>query len=221
MNQPVTPERIGQFAWGYAPTFVIEAAVHHGVFDLLDKGPLTAAQIAKKTGASLRGISGIVNVLVSIHLLERKGERYVLTPESAAFLVSTKPAFYGMLFQHMTGQLLQSWLQLKDVVRTGKPAAKVNSKKQGAKFFAKFVESLFPLSFPAANALGQHLGIPRLSATASVLDIGAGSGVWGITIAKLSPHVRVHAARCFKGDPQGCSKTWCGEKALNRAGRFL
>ena len=56
-----------------------------------------------------------------------------------------------------------------------------------------FVESLFPLSFPAANALGQHLGLSKLSAPASVLDIGTGSGVWGITLAKQSPHMRIHA----------------------------
>lgn len=191
--KPVTPERIMQFAWGYAPTLVIESAVHHGVFDLLDKGPLTSAQVARKTGASLRGIKALLDVLVSFQLLSRKGEKFALTDESATFLVSTKPSFYGLLFRHMTGQLLQSWLQLKEVVRTGKPATKVNSQKQGAKFFAQFVESLFPLSFPAASALGNHLGVPKASAPLSVLDIGAGSGVWGISIAKQSPQVRIHA----------------------------
>lgn len=182
-----------QFAWGYAPTLVIEAAVRHGVFDLLDKGPLTAAQVAKKTGASLRGINAILDVLVSFHLLQRKGGRFALTPESAAFLVSSKPSYFGMLFGHISTQLLPAWIQLSDVVRTGRPAAKVNNRKQGPKFFAQFVESLFPLSFPAATALGQHLGISKISAPASVLDIGAGSGVWGIAIAKQSPHVRIHA----------------------------
>lgn len=182
-----------QFAWGYAPTLAIEAAVRHGIFDLLDKGPLTAAQIASKTGASQRGVNGILDLLVSLALLERKGKRLALTPESATFLVSTKPSFYGALFRHVSNQLLPSWLQLTDVVRTGRPAVKVNARKQGAKFFADFVESLFPLSFPAATALGHHIGIARESAPISVLDIGAGSGVWGIAIAKQSPHVRIHA----------------------------
>src|SRR5215469_9744858 len=160
-NKSLTPERIMQFVWGYAPTLVIEAAVRHGVFDQLKKGPLTATQVASKTRTSQRGVKGILDVLVSIHLLQRKGERFALTPESAAFLVSSSPAYQGMLFRHISTQLLPSWLQLTEVVRTGRPALKVNSRKQGAEFFAQFVESLFPLSFPAANALGQHLGIPR------------------------------------------------------------
>jgi ubiquinone/menaquinone biosynthesis C-methylase UbiE len=192
-NKPVTPERIMQFVWGYAPTLVIEAAVRHGVFDLLDQGPLTIVQVAARTGASPRGIKAILDVLVSLHLLQRKGARFALAPESAAFLVSTKPSYFGMLFHHVSGQLLPAWLQLTEVVRTGRPATKVNKRKQGAAFFAKFVESLFPLSFPAASALGHHLGIPGISAPASVLDIGAGSGVWGITLAKQSPHLRIHA----------------------------
>jgi len=182
-----------QFAWGYAPTLVIEAAVRHGIFDLLDKGALTAVQVATRTGTSQRGVSAILDVLVSLKLLERKGNRFALTPESGAFLVSTKPSFYGTFFSHVSDQLLPSWLQLSEVVRTGRPAVKVNAQKQGAEFFADFVESLFPISFPAADALGRHLGLPKVSAPASVLDIGAGSGVWGIALAKQSPHVRIHA----------------------------
>lgn len=182
-----------QFAWGYAPTLVIEAAVKHGIFDLLDNGPLTAAQISSQTGASLRGVNAILDLLVSIQLLERKGKRLALTPESATFLVSTKPGFYGTLFQHISDHLLPNWLQLTDIVKTGRPVKRVNTHDEGAEFFAKFVESLFPLSFPAATALGKHLGIGKSPGPLSVLDIGAGSGVWGISLAKQSPHVRIHA----------------------------
>ncbi|HEX3626932.1 MAG TPA: methyltransferase [Verrucomicrobiae bacterium] len=192
-KKKITPERIMQFAWGYAPTLAIEAAVKHGIFDRLDKGPQTAEQIASKTGTSLRGVNAIVDLLVSIQLLQRKGKRLALTPESANFLVSTKPGFYGTFFRHISDQLLPKWLQLTEIVKTGRPAMRVNSQDEGAEFFAKFVESLFPLSFPAASALGKHLGIGKSRKPVSVLDIGAGSGVWGIGLAKQSPRVRIHA----------------------------
>jgi ubiquinone/menaquinone biosynthesis C-methylase UbiE len=190
-NSP-TPDRIMQFAWGYAPTLVIEAAVRHGVFDRLDQGPRTVEQLAAETGASVRGLTGILNVLVGIQLLARDGDNYVLTPESAAFLVFSRPAYHGMFFQHISDHILPRWLQLGDIVRTGKPAAAVNQQHEGEEFFARFVESLFPLSFAAASALGEHLDVAR-NGTMSVLDIGAGSGVWGIALAKQSPKVRIHA----------------------------
>lgn len=192
-NKPVTPERIMQFAWGYAPSLAIEAAVRHRVFDVLDKGPRTVQQLAAETGASERGLTAILNLLVSLQLLGRDGERYTLTPESATFLVSSKPAYHGTFFGHISDDLLPRWLQLSDVVRTGKPAKKVNTETDGAEFFAQFVESLFPLSFGAASKLGEHLGIPRATSPMSVLDIGAGSGVWGIALAKQSPQVRIRA----------------------------
>ncbi len=98
-----------------------------------------------------------------------------------------------MFFRHISDQLLPKWLQLSEIVRTGEPAAKVNDQKEGAEFFAEFVESLFPISFPAATALGEHLELSKSSGPVSVLDIGAGSGVWGIALAKQSPNVRIRA----------------------------
>lgn len=223
-KKSLTPDRIMQFAWGYAPTLVIEAAVRHGIFDLLDKGSLTAEQIAAKTRTSRRGVKAIVDVLVSFGLLGRKGDRFALTPESATFLVSTKPAYYGMFFGHISDQLIPNWLQLTEIVRTGKPAAKVNASKEGAKFFADFVESLFPLSFPAATALGKHLGIAKTSTPFSVLDIGAGSGVWSISIAKQSPRVRIHAVdwpQVLKVTQRVAAKHGVADRLTTAAGDFF
>lgn len=192
-QKKATPERIMQMAWGYAPPLIIEAAIQHGVFDALHSSPKTAAQLARTAHVSERGLTAILNALVGIQLLARKDNRYALTPESAAFLVSTKTPYYGEFFRHTTEQLIPKWLQLRNVVRTGKPAMSVNNEKEGAKFFAEFVESLFPLSFPAASALGEHLEISRASAPVNVLDIAAGSGVWGIALARQSPHVNITA----------------------------
>ena len=42
----VTPERIMQFVWGFAPPLVIDAAVRHRVFDVLAKQKLTLGELA-------------------------------------------------------------------------------------------------------------------------------------------------------------------------------
>jgi len=188
-----TPERIQQIAWGYAPPLILEAALNYRLFDLLDESPQTVEELAYRTGASARGLTAILNALVGLEFLARKGNRYTLTPESAAFLVSTKPAYYGTYFMHMTRQLIPRWLRLSEAVRSGRPVAATNQGTEGPTFFAEFVESLFPLSYKAARTLGEHVGIPGLTAPSSVLDIGAGSGVWGIALAHLSPHVNILA----------------------------
>jgi len=188
-----TPERILQFSWGYAPTLILESALHHKAFDFLDQSPLSLEQLAKKTGASKRGLTALLNALVGLQFLSRRGDKYALTPESAAFLVSTKPGFQGALFRHQAKQILPKWLDLDKVVQTGKPVVAVNSKNSGAAFFAKFVESLFPLGYHAAKNLGGHLKISQAKKPIRVLDLAAGSGVWSVALAQQSPHVRISA----------------------------
>ena len=182
-----------QFAWGYAPPLILEAALNHRVFDLLDRRPQTVRELAARSGASARGLTAILNALIPLEFLVKQGDRYALTPESEAFLVSTKPAYHGGFFRHVIRQILPNWLHLTQSVRTGRPAVAANQKGNGQKFFAEFVEALFPLSYLASQALGVHLGIPRAKSPTSVLDIGAGSGVWGIALAHLSPRVTVRA----------------------------
>lgn len=62
-----------------------------------------------------------------------------------------------------------------------------------AKFFLQFVQSLFPIHYPAARQLGEALNVAAATAPLSVLDVGAGSGVWSIALAQQSDHVRVTA----------------------------
>jgi ubiquinone/menaquinone biosynthesis C-methylase UbiE len=190
-TSPVTPERIMQFAWGHVPPLVLEAAIKHRVFDTLDAGPKTIREVQAATGASERGLAAIMNALVGLNFLAKDDqERYSLTPESAAFLVSTKPAYQGGLISHCSQHLIPKWLHLNDIVRTGKPVEAVNQETTGAEFFQKFVTDLFPMNYASAQTLAKHLAV---SGPAQVLDLAAGSGVWGIALAQSSENVRVTA----------------------------
>ncbi len=195
----VTPERIMQFAWGYAPPLIIEAAVRNGVFDALEDRPKTAAEVSAATGASERGLTMIMNALIGLELLLRNDEgRYSLTPESAAFLVSSKPSFLGGFYRHISSHLIPGWLHLEEVVRSGKPALRVDDKSDGAGFFEQMVADIFPMSFGPAKIAAEALEVTSVAAGMGgrpyrVLDIGAGSGAWGIAFAQASPHVAITA----------------------------
>lgn len=192
-TKPVTPERIMQMAWGYAAPLILEAAIRNQVFDLLDAGPKTLAQLSEATGASTRGLRAIADALVGFELLSRTSDgAYALTPESSAFLVSTKPSFQGGMVKHTSKQLMPTWMKLTEVVKTGKPVTSVNDEGQGAAFFQELVPDIFPLSYPAAQELAAHLELAAKGAK-SALDLAAGSGVWGIALAQSAPSLRVTA----------------------------
>jgi ubiquinone/menaquinone biosynthesis C-methylase UbiE len=188
------PERILQLGMGFAPTLIVEAALRHRFFDALDAGARTVDDVAAKTGASPRGVRAILNALVGLEFLTRDGnDGYALTPESSAFLVSGKPSFQGSMLAHASDMMLPYWIKLNDVVASGRPAFPVNQQESGEKFFIELTKNIFPMSYPAAQALADHLSLANATQPVSVLDVAAGAGVWGIALAQKSPRVTVTA----------------------------
>ncbi len=192
-NQPISPDRIMQLIWGYAPPLILEAAISLHIFDTLEAGPMSIPQVAAATGASERGLRCLMNALVSLDFLSKRDGRYVLTPESAAFLVSSKDSFQGGILRHISRQLIPNWLQLTEAVRTGKPTLAVNREEKGGAFFSQFVEDIFAMSYSAAKALADWLQLEDIKPPYRVLDLAAGSGVWSIALSQKSPCVQVTA----------------------------
>jgi ubiquinone/menaquinone biosynthesis C-methylase UbiE len=189
-----TPERLMQMVWSFAPPLMVGAAVRNKIFESLEDGPKSVAELAEATGASTRGLAALANGLTGLGFLARDGgERFELTPESAAFLIPDKPGYLGGFFVHVAAQAVNNWLALPEIVRTGRPSVAVNQEQTGSAFFHDFVEGLFGVAYPAARVLGEILGVGRAGEPVRVLDIAAGSGVWSIALAELSPQVRATA----------------------------
>jgi SAM-dependent methyltransferase len=191
-KKQVTPERLMELSFAYAPPLIISAAAGNKIFDTLENSAKTAEEVAKTTGASPRALKILMNALVGLDLLkkDRRG-RYSLTPESAAFLISRKPGTHAGFFGTIAPQLISRWLHLTDIVREGRPAVAVNQETEGTEFFSQLVENIIPGSYPAAQKLGDHLNIAKTKNEIRVIDLAAGSGIWGIALAQKSPRVRV------------------------------
>ena len=193
-KKQLTPERLMQFGFAYAPPIVIGAAAGNKVFDTLQTGAKTVEQVSNATGASERGLRIVMNALVGLDLLTKdRQEKYSLAPESAAFLVSGKPGTLAGFFSMNRVRLMQNWMKLDEIVRTGHPAMAVNEEAEGTEFFTQLVENIIPMSYGGAQKLGDHLKLAKAKGEVRVLDPAAGSGIWGIALAQKSPHVRVTA----------------------------
>ncbi|MFZ0916453.1 MAG: methyltransferase dimerization domain-containing protein, partial [Candidatus Udaeobacter sp.] len=193
-RKQITPERLMELSFAYAPPLIVSAAAGNKVFDALENGAKTAEEVAKDTGASPRSLRILMNALVGLDLLKKdRRARYSLTPESAAFLISKRPGSHADFFGTIAPQLISKWLRLTDIVREGRPAVAVNQETEGTEFFSQLVENIIPMSYPAAQKLGDHLKIAKTKSEIRVLDLAAGSGIWGIAIAQKSPRVHVSA----------------------------
>src|SRR5881394_4431386 len=95
----LTPERLQQFGFAYAPPLIISAAVNNKVFDALQSGPKTVDQLKKETGASQRGLRAIMNSLVGLELLKKdRQSRYSLARETQAFRLTDNPGTLAGFF---------------------------------------------------------------------------------------------------------------------------
>ncbi len=154
----------------------------------------TLEEVSKATGASERGLAAIMNLLVAIDFLATGSDgRYSLTPESSAFLVSNKPGFHGGFVHQIVSALMSDFSQLTDIVRSGVPIANRVDTGAAGDFFEQLVGNIMPIAFPGARVLAETLGVSKAVQPVPVLDLGAGSGVWGIALAQASPQVRVTA----------------------------
>jgi ubiquinone/menaquinone biosynthesis C-methylase UbiE len=193
-TKKLTPERLQQLGFAYGPPLIISAAVNNKVFDALEGDAKTVEQLQKETGGSARGLRAIMDALVGLELLKKdRQSRYSLTPESQAFLINETPGTLAGFFGSILPVLTSRWLQLTDIVREGRPPVAVNQETEGTEFFSQLVETIIPMSYPGAQTLADHLKVAKAKEEVRVIDLAAGSGIWGIAIAQKSPQVRVTA----------------------------
>jgi hypothetical protein len=141
-----------------------------------------------------RGLRMVLDALVGLDVLSKDDAgHYALTEESATFLVTGKPTYHGAFFLLTKEPMLSSWSRLDEVVKSGRSVRHINREQEGPSFFLRFVEDIFPIHYPGAQALARALGVQSEPVPISVLDLAAGSGVWSVAIAQQSPQIRVTA----------------------------
>ncbi len=180
----VSPMTLMDTAWGFTRSQILKSGVELDVFTQIESGQRTAPALARAIGASERGIRILMNALTGLQVLEKAGEEYRLTEGARLFLSKNSPAYMGEWLLHVD-QLMPAWAHLTEVVRSGQPFQQ-GGEKDRDEFFSTIVGGLFTMNSPGAQAaaramLGQRSGL-------QILDIGAGSGVWGIAFAQRDPN---------------------------------
>ena len=181
----VTPDVLMQMQFAMAATRVLAVSTQLAIFTHVAEGKKSVAAIARAAGASERGTTMLLDSLCAFQLLAKKGASYELTPVSAEFLVRGKPSYMGFMIE--SDRMWDSWAHLGDSVRSGKPVVRVEDQKGAEDFFPALVRSLHVINREPARNAAKVLGGKR------VLDVAAGSGVWGIAVAEAHPDARVTA----------------------------
>ena len=192
-NRP-TPEHIFNTLGAYQQTFALRAAIELDIFSAIADGATDAASLAKKTGSVERGIQSLCNYLTVLGFLTKQAEQYALSQESSIFLNRRSPAYMGSISTFLTNDYMVGLFdKLTDAVKKGGTVAtQGNNQQPNDEMWVTFAKSMAPITVPAATSIAQLTSMPQAKAC-QVLDIAAGHGMYGITMARQNPNAHITA----------------------------
>lgn len=179
--------------FGQLATQAIATGLDLGCYSRLADGPAIAKALAKAAGVSARRLTPVLDALVGLGQLERTDHTYRLPDSLHAMLQCPgvdADAYFGGFAEHLRC-LIAAWAHLTEVVTKGRPAGRMNDAQDAGRVFPRLVFRLFPPHYLAAKALLARLPARFRKQALRVLDVGAGSGAWGLPFAEQHPQTRL------------------------------
>jgi 2-polyprenyl-3-methyl-5-hydroxy-6-metoxy-1,4-benzoquinol methylase len=191
-GQQPNPAAIFDAINAYQLSCALKAAIELDLFTEIGKGAAAVPAIAGAAGASERGVRILCDFLVIAGFLAKDGESYSLTVNSAAFLDRNSPAYFGIAVEFLLDpRLIGPFFNLKEVVRSGRTTLPgEGTVSHDNPIWIDFARQMAPLVYPAAAEIA---GMVAGEGPLRVLDIAAGHGLFGITIAERNPNARITA----------------------------
>lgn len=165
-----------------------------GTFRALGDGPLTTEELAAAISADARALTIHLGALASSGLVEKRDGKWAATPAARTWLHPDAEGYWGGFIVRFR-QTEPLHAKLLETLRTGKrPADAVSGgpewergtmSAETARQIAAFMHahSMAPAKGAAQQSVFREIG--------SVMDVGCGSGVYGIAFARENPQLSV------------------------------
>jgi 2-polyprenyl-3-methyl-5-hydroxy-6-metoxy-1,4-benzoquinol methylase len=178
----------------YERTAALRAAIELDLFRAIGDGPGDVESLARQCSASTRGIRILCDYLAIIGFVEKREGRYFHTPTSAAFLDPRSPSCLASISRFLGSNTMQAPFQnLAEIVRTGHTVLEgEGSVEPENPVWVEFAHSMAPMMAPLAGPLGSMV-LEGAAGLVRVLDIAAGHGLFGISVARQNPQARITA----------------------------
>lgn len=188
----ISPELFWTTMSGYQHTAILKAAVDLDLFTAMDNGAKTAAEIGAATDAAERGVRIACDALTVMGFLTKDGNAYALTPSSTMFLSKRSPAYIGSTMDFIAASHIKRGFDtFTDAVKQGGTAVIGDgSVDPESPMWVTFAKAMMPMMAQPAQMIADHLDYES-DRPLKVLDIAAGHGIFGITIAKNFPNAQI------------------------------
>ncbi len=192
--QQPSPVLFFQTINAYQRTEALKAAIELEVFTAIAEGKSTAPEIAERTKASERGTRILCDFLTIMGFLNKDGNHYSLTQDSAIFLDKRSPAYLGGTIEFMaTDKLTGNFRNFADVVRKGGSMDEEGGTvAPDNPIWVKFARGMAPMIAMPAQLMARLVD-PEGNRKLKILDIAAGHGLFGIAFAQNNSQAEVVA----------------------------
>ncbi|HVO27563.1 MAG TPA: methyltransferase [Candidatus Margulisiibacteriota bacterium] len=179
---------------GYQRTAALKAAIELDVFTHIAAGADTVDGLAARCHAAPRGLRALLNHLVVDGFLTKEAEHYGLSATASAFLDRHSPGYLGSAVHFVASPTVsEGFARLTDAVRRGGTAIPNDGGLAPEHpMWVEFARAMAPLAGMSAMLLANLLDIEHAPSW-KVLDVAAGHGMFGITLARLNRGVQVTA----------------------------
>jgi hypothetical protein len=200
MTQHLSPARLLDIGFGFAPAQALLTATTLGLFTRLGEGSASARELGDALGLhpAMRARRDFLDALVALNLLERQGDgaaaRYRNTPESALFLDRAKPSYVGGILEMAQARLYPFWADLKTALETGKPQNEI--KHNGRPMFdelyadpARLEQFMLAMAGISRGNFQAFVDAFDFSSFRSYCDVGGATGQLAAMVARRNPHL--------------------------------
>jgi SAM-dependent methyltransferase len=192
-NDQPSPAPLMRIASAFGITKTAAAALELDLFTTLSRGgTATADEIALRLGLARRPTIMLLTACAALGLLEREAEGFRNSPLAEAYLVPGRPHYFGDYLRLKDVRSYDSWRSLVDALRDDAPTTwDPNTQRSPYDNIPPDKASIFysamrSMSTYTATALA---GAIDFAPVKNILDIGGGTGVYGIVLCRTFPHV--------------------------------
>ena len=188
----VNPALVFETLNRYQHSLALKGAIELGLFTHIAEGAVTVEALAQQCKASDRGIRILCDFLTIMGFLCKNDGCYELTPTSAIFLNETSSAYLGSVSRFLTSPgNIERLSDVAGLVRRGGALADSDVLKPENERWVDFARSMTPaatlVSQIAAPIIAEH------GKKIKVLDVAAGAGMFGISVARNNPAAEIVA----------------------------
>jgi predicted O-methyltransferase YrrM len=184
MSASFTPERLLGMARGFMESRIFLSGAELGLFGLLAPVPLGAEEVARRTGASLRPMTVLLDALAALGLLAKTDDRYQTEPSAAQLLGADGPGSVLPMVLHSAG-LWRTWSRLTETVAPGSGNRERDLSDPDQ--LRAFIGAMHVVGAPVADRIVATI---EPGAARALLDVGGGPGTYTLAFLRASPLLR-------------------------------